>query len=145
MTNRNPIIEFQGAYRWLSNFVSLPVWYDGLRYPTVEHAYQAAKTDIDEERQHIRNCRTPGDAKRAGRTVTISSGWDAIKLLVMGGLLQQKFRVEPYKGLLLATGDASIVHGNNWGDRYWGVCNGVGDNHLGQLIMLVRAELAINR
>lgn len=31
--------------------------------------------------------------------------------------------------------------GNTWGDKFWGVCDGEGENHLGKLLMEVRAEL----
>ena len=42
---------------------------------------------------------------------------------------------------LLTTGDAKIVEGNTWGDTFWGVCGGVGENHLGKVLMRIRAEL----
>ena len=37
------IVEFKGEHRWLSNFSDAKVSYDGVEYPTVEHAYQASK------------------------------------------------------------------------------------------------------
>lgn len=40
----NRINSFSGSHAFLSNFESAPIFYDGLSYPTVEHAYQAAKT-----------------------------------------------------------------------------------------------------
>ncbi len=42
---------------------------------------------------------------------------------------------------LLATGDAELVEGNNWGDRFWGICRGEGRNELGKILMKVRDEL----
>ena len=42
---------------------------------------------------------------------------------------------------LLATGDAELVEGNTWGDQVWGVCDGVGENHLGKTLMRIRSEL----
>ena len=36
--------EFDGKFRFLSNFYPSPIFYDGILYPTVEHAFQAAKT-----------------------------------------------------------------------------------------------------
>ena len=42
---------------------------------------------------------------------------------------------------LLATGDALLIEGNTWNDRYWGVCRGKGENRLGILLMLVREDL----
>jgi predicted NAD-dependent protein-ADP-ribosyltransferase YbiA (DUF1768 family) len=43
---------------------------------------------------------------------------------------------------LLNTGDLQLVEGNYWGDTFWGVCNGKGENHLGKILMRVRKELA---
>ena len=60
----------------------------------------------------------------------------------MRSLLAQKFRLGQPLGLrLIATGDAELVEGNTWGDRYWGVVDGVGENRLGELLMDRRAEL----
>uniref|UniRef100_UPI00345E83CD NADAR domain-containing protein n=1 Tax=uncultured Duncaniella sp. TaxID=2768039 RepID=UPI00345E83CD len=42
---------------------------------------------------------------------------------------------------LIATGDAELVEGNYWHDTVWGVCDGVGENHLGKILMRVREEL----
>lgn len=135
------ITSFQGEHRWLSNFHPCTVTWDG-PYPSVEHAYQAAKSLVKAERDRVRACPTPADAKRAGRTLTIRPDWDAVKLRVMAHLLRQKFA--PGSALaarLLATGDAELVEGNGWGDTYWGVCDGVGQNHLGLMLMQIRDEL----
>jgi predicted NAD-dependent protein-ADP-ribosyltransferase YbiA (DUF1768 family) len=43
--------------------------------------------------------------------------------------------------MLKATGDEELVEGNWWNDTFWGVCNGVGENNLGKLLMKIRAEL----
>ena len=59
----------------------------------------------------------------------------------MHGLLQQKFSFTVLKRQLLETGAAELIEGNYWGDRYWGVCKGVGDNWLGKLLMTVRKEI----
>lgn len=42
---------------------------------------------------------------------------------------------------LLATGDAELVENNTCGDVFWGICDGVGENHLGKILMLVRDRL----
>jgi N-glycosidase YbiA len=60
---------------------------------------------------------------------------------VMRGLLRQKFSSGELYEKLLATGDALLVEGNSWGDRYWGQVQGTGENHLGKLLMQVRKEL----
>jgi len=135
------ITEFRGKYAFLSNFYPCAVEYEGLIFPTVEHAYQAAKTLNLGERLAIRNCETPGKAKRMGRAVTLRKNWNSIKLDVMLGLLRQKFGYPVLLGMLLATGNEHIQEGNDWGDRFWGVSGGVGENHLGRLLMQVRNEL----
>ena len=42
---------------------------------------------------------------------------------------------------LLGTGDTYLEEGNTWNDTFWGVCNGVGENNLGRILMEVREEL----
>jgi hypothetical protein len=56
-------------------------------------------------------------------------------------LLAQKFSYPYYRDLLLATGDAELIEGNVWNDVFWGVCNGIGKNWLGKLLMQVREVL----
>jgi predicted NAD-dependent protein-ADP-ribosyltransferase YbiA (DUF1768 family) len=65
-----------------------------------------------------------------------------MKLPVMEHLLRQKFFTgSELAAKLVQTGDAILMEGNNWGDSFWGVCAGVGSNHLGRLLMLIRKEL----
>ena len=137
-----PITSFQGEFRFLSNFWPADVEYDGMRFPTVEHAYQAAKTNDISARIEIKNCVTPGQAKRLGKRVKIRPGWEAgIKLEVMRDLLEQKFSDPSLAAKLKATGDVEIIEGNTWGDTYWGVCRGDGKNHLGKILMQIRESL----
>ena len=104
-----------------------PVDFEGEVYPTVEHAFAAAKTLDPTEREVIRLAPRPGDAKRLGRQVALRSGWDDLRVGVMRGLLARKFApATDLAARLLATGDAQLVEGNTWGDRFWGVCRGQG-------------------
>ena len=136
------IDSFTGNYRWLSNFASADVVLDGVHYASVEHAYQAAKTNVKEERMQIRSCPTAGRAKQLGRHVTMRSDWHAVKLDVMYELVKQKFNNNvALASMLRGTGDAELEEGNYWNDTYWGVCKGKGENHLGKILMRVRKEL----
>lgn len=129
-----PITSFSGEYRWLSNFAPSLVVFDGVVYPTVENAYQAAKTQ-QKYRDPFRHC-TPGQAKRLGRTVDMRADWEQVKVAVMRELIEKKFMANTKHGnMLIATGDAELIEGNTWGDRFWGVCGGVGLNILGRLLM----------
>lgn len=114
---------------------------NGLEFPTVEHAYQAAKSNDPADWKHFAQLPRPGDAKRAGRYLTIRSDWDQIKLRVMTELVEQKFRIDELKQKLLETGDQLLEETNHWNDTFWGVCNGVGHNHLGKILMNIREEL----
>ena len=135
------IDRFRGEWRWLSNFAPAEVEYAGTRYPTVEHAYQAAKTDDPALQEQVRLCPTPGQAKRLGRQLVLRAGFEDAKVAIMHALLRQKFSREPLRSKLLRTGSAHIAEGNDWGDTFWGVCRGQGRNMLGELIMAVRSEL----
>jgi len=131
---------FQGEWRWLSNFWPCEVVLDGVTYPSTEHAYQAAKLMDPELRERVRWEVRPNDAKRLARSVPARTGWEEMKVGVMLDLLRQKFRHPKLRAKLLATGDCPIVELNWWKDFFWGVCDGVGQNMLGKLLMQVRDE-----
>ena len=131
-----------GDHNWLSNFWPAKVQWDGETYPTVEHAYQAAKTFDSKEREMIRCAPGPGDAKRMGQKVALREDWEATKVSVMFMLVMQKFRIHPHlRELLLKTEDHFLVEGNTWNDYFWGVCRGRGRNNLGHILMQVRDYL----
>jgi ribA/ribD-fused uncharacterized protein len=136
------IESFTGDHRFLSNFYPCEIFFEGCYYRSVEYAYQAAKTLVQEERDKIRVAKTPGEAKRLGRKVTLQVGWDAMRVAVMRELLQKKFSDNVLKAMLLETGDAGLVEGNYWGDTFYGVCKGRGENNLGKLLMEIRKEVA---
>jgi len=137
------ISSFSGEYRWLSNFVPAHVILDGMAYPSVECAYQAAKTLVISERIPFQKMQS-GQAKRAGKYIGMRADWDEVKLDVMTDLCTQKFNQSNYKALLLDTYPEDIIEGNYWHDYFWGVCNGKGENHLGNIIMDIRDELRSN-
>lgn len=135
------IDKFKDDFAFLSNFASCTVNYEGINYPTVEHAFQAAKSLDDRDRTHIAYLDTPAKAKTYGRTVKLRPDWEVVKVSIMEDLLRQKFSQEPFKTLLIQTGSAGLIEGNHWHDTFWGVCNGVGQNHLGKLLMKIRKEI----
>jgi ribA/ribD-fused uncharacterized protein len=135
------ITEFRGEYRWLSNFWPVEVEWQGHIYPSTEHAYQAAKTNSLQEREEIREAKTCGKAKRLGQKVTIQAFWDDKKVEVMRILTRRKFKDPHLKEKLILTARQHLVEGNAWGDTFWGVCEGNGENHLGRILMDIRAEI----
>lgn len=79
--------------------------------------------------------------KKIGRNLPLRPDWETVKFDVMEDLLIQKFSQEPFMTQLLETGDAHLEETNHWSDVVWGVCNGVGENNLGKLLMKIRSEL----
>ena len=131
------ISEFKDEFAFLSNF-----WPNtGI---TVEHKFQAAKTDDVWWKIQILHEENPGKAKRLGRKCPIVSDWEEIKTDVMLNLLREKFSNLELKEKLLSTGDLILEEGNTWNDTFWGICppnSNNGLNTLGRLLMQVREEL----
>jgi predicted NAD-dependent protein-ADP-ribosyltransferase YbiA (DUF1768 family) len=75
-------------------------------------------------------------AKAQGRRVILRPDWEAVKVDVMRSVLKCKFKGELLERLKSVEED--IIEHNTWGDTFWGVCNGRGDNVLGKLLMELR-------
>ncbi len=140
------VVEFQGEYRWLSNFWPVSVTDAGVEFPSVEHAYQAAKCDDEDWIVFCANHNaTPELIKKRSKTIDLRPNWDEIKMTVMYKLLQEKYKNPRMRKSLLATGRQNIQEGNRWGDEFWGVNlnknPNVGENWLGRMIMQVRTEI----
>ena len=142
--NRESVTSFSEEWRFLSNFYEAEVEYEGIKYPSSEHAYQAAKTNVENQRLAISKLSSPGKAKRAGnsRKLELRSDWEEVKDKVMAKIVYRKFSShENLRDMLLATGNLHLEEGNNWGDTYWGTVNGEGSNKLGKILMKVRSKL----
>lgn len=135
---------FFGEYKWLSNFHGCDIEYQGLRFQSTEAAYQAAKCRHSYDRQQFTGVNA-SKAKRMGRQITIREDWDEVKFSIMLELCTYKFsRNSELRKKLLETGNKYIEETNWWGDTYWGVCNGKGENKLGQILMIIRSNLSLN-
>ena len=134
---------FSGEHEFLCNFYNHKFEFEERSYPTSEHAYQAAKTHQEHEKDGIAGAWGPGLAKKLGRRVKLREDWNEVKNDVMYRVLQAKFSDKRLRQKLIDTGDMELVEGNTWGDCYWGVDinSGIGENHLGKLLMKLREEL----
>jgi N-glycosidase YbiA len=131
------IDSFHGEYRWLSNF-----WiHDTENMLSVEHYYQAAKATNAEDYARVLTCKTPGEAKKMGKEIICRADWEDVRLTLMEHFLREKFFWNTaLAAKLKTTSDCLLVEGNTWGDKFWGVCDGEGQNHLGKLLMKIRDE-----
>jgi ribA/ribD-fused uncharacterized protein len=127
-------------YRFLSNFEESPIEYEGHTYVCTEGAYQASKsvhTAIKEKFVRLKGT----EAKALGKKIAIRGDWDKIKVDVMLEITRIKYKHKNLAYKLLQTGSKYLEETNWWGDQYWGVCNGAGNNYLGHILMKVRKEL----
>lgn len=133
------ISGFRGKYFFLSNFYSAPIEYNGLTFLNNEAAFQAMKCPSCAKEFTNLN---PSDAKRLGRKVKLRADWEEVKEYIMYHICYQKFKQnKKLREWLINTGSAELIEENTWGDRVWGVCNGVGKNLLGNILMKVREEM----
>lgn len=143
MAEQRIIGKFDGPYFFLSNFYNAPIYHDGIWFHTNEHAFQASKTFSRKTRMMIRDIVPCHSAKAAGRSIDpIRPDWESIKEEVMFQICLAKFIAHPQlRKQLVGTGKAVLKEGNNWGDTYWGVCDGKGKNALGNILMKLRGLL----
>ena len=137
-----PVNNFVDEYRFLSNFWISPFTYEGLRFRTVEHAYQAAKCVKEADIALIQMTMSPGIVKRISRTVEMRPDWDELRLDFMEEFVRAKFQQHPDLMAKLKRISGLIEEGNHWGDTFWGVDlkTGKGENHLGKILMKIRSE-----
>lgn len=139
--NDEGIYGFFKEHRFLSNFHEEPASWNNLLFRSNEGAYQAAKcANLNDQRGFI--SATAAGAKVWGRKVEIRSDWEDVKNDVMFVINWNKYYHNiGLRNLLLRTGDKYLEETNWWGDRVWGVCDGVGENRLGKILMRVRQLL----
>jgi ribA/ribD-fused uncharacterized protein len=132
---------FFNEYRFLSNFHFCKIPYEGIVYPSSEHAYQAAKTLDPTKRQELADEPLLARVRELGNALDLRKDWEDVKVKVMKEICTIKFSQEPLRTMLLNTGNAELVEDNWWGDKFWGVCGGVGENNLGKILMDIRTKI----
>lgn len=137
------IMTFRGKYDFLSNMYSATFEWDGRTYRNSEAAYQSAKSLDPAVRDEFSEMNGVV-AKRAGTKVLLRSDWESVKDGIMEEVVRAKFSQNPeLLQKLIDTGTMELIEGNGWHDTYWGVdlTSGKGENHLGVILMKIRAEL----
>jgi len=152
MTGHLLVEEFQGRYRFLSNFYYSVILYKGKVCKYAENAYQAEKAIDPVHQEIIRLQPTPGKAKRKAREMQdqglthSKEVWNGMRLGIMEEVEEAKYRQNPnLERKLLLTGSKILEEGNTWGDKFWGICDDEGENHLGLILMKVRDKLREER
>jgi ribA/ribD-fused uncharacterized protein len=136
------IERFNGDFEFLSNMYPCDIEYGGTSFNSVEQAYQYYKTTSPKEKLNILRCNEPKKAKvLAKKFKYVREDWLKFRIGLMYQLLKLKFEIPELRDALLLTNGYELIEGNWWGDHYWGVCDGVGENNLGKLLMKIRDEL----
>ncbi len=144
------INSFYGRWAFLSNFYPAVLTWEGITYPTAEHAFNAGKTSTRHLRYALAEAATPQKAKQSGRNLELRPDWETeVRYQVMREVLRAKFTCHPGRiAALLTTGDAVLVEGNRWHDQVWGdcycgrpKCAEPGSNNLGFMLMELRHQL----
>jgi len=156
------ITRFRGEYFPFSNMfvVRNPLeTTDGIEVPTSEHKYMADRFKDPAIRKVLAGVRaSPEDIRPYAHGLAVKT--EAYRLIEEGALtyntdeerianmyqaVKMKFvRNAGPAALLLSTAPQEISEGNDWEDRFWGVDpvgSNDGQNHLGKILMQVRAEL----
>lgn len=123
-----------------NNYVTeVPIKYAGIQFPTVEHAFQAAKSDDPEHHKAVAQADIT-KARELGKTCHLVDGWNEKRLSIMTYLVRQKFFSNPdLQEKLMQTNDALIRQVGP--DKFWGVFElSGGQNHMGKILMDVRKE-----
>lgn len=133
------VLGFYEAHRPLSNFHLEPFMMHGITWPSSENVYQFCKLQdpTGEDVELFRQC-TPGHAKKAGNTLKRRENWEALKTQIMHNILECKFIQCPVARACLLGTTGKLVEVNWWGDTFWGVCGGTGENNLGRTLMDIR-------
>lgn len=137
------IIKADDTKNALSNFHRTKIPYGGLIFPTAEHAFQAQRTDDQNERIRIRMAQSAGDARKIGESFKQRIGWVDMRVSIMHELLTIKFSDRRLAKILVDTGDAELIYANEWNDQFWGVYGYRGENWLGRVLMTIRDELRV--
>ena len=144
--SKNKIDKFRNQYYFLSNFYPCQINYKGIIYPSVEHAFQAAKVISYRTKIKISQIENPGSAKSYARKCKIRKDWEKIKVAVMSDILLLKFQDKSLFQQLKNTGNKYIEEGNYWHDNFWGNCYCQkckkinGKNILGKILMTIREK-----
>ena len=136
----------RNEYAFLSNFYPCNIVdrdYQGIIYKSVEAAFQAAKSKEEKIRREFSSL-PPNIAKQKGRRLNLHPDWEAEKDSVMEYYCRQKFSDPVLRRKLMAVTEP-IVEDNWWHDTYWGVCRGVGENKLGQILSKIREEALLHK
>ncbi|KAI0029255.1 hypothetical protein K488DRAFT_56763 [Vararia minispora EC-137] len=125
------------------------ILYDGDSYPTALHLFEALKylPHRPDVARMIREAPLQDMSAISERhAAAMRPDWDNVALQMMDDVLYHKFRQHARaRDILLATGNAPLLH-QDAGDAFWGGGpDDLGENHMGRALERVRQRLIDER
>ncbi len=136
---------YTGEWYCFDNFSAFTVEWRSKLWPTVEHAYQAAKFHDEEIAERIRHASLPHLAKKMGNDPTIQDkirpDWQEVKEPIMEEILRAKLAQHEYVQKKLRKSRGILLVEDSPQDVYWGRGeNWNGQNRLGRTWARLRDE-----
>ena len=139
------IDSFTGYFDFMHNNFQTPVYYEGILYPSVTHAYHAARSTDERTRRAILNSETFQILGNIAIRIEDPPDWQEKKVKIMEQLLRDKFRrSKELQEKLRTTEHRELVmtyQEKKKNNLYWGVVKGKGQNQLGRILMRIRDDL----
>lgn len=128
-------IGFNGDNYFLNTMYPVSIKLGSYTFRSAESAFQAYKCRNGSTKRELEKL-NGYDARKLGKKIMLRSDWSDRKLKAMWIVQCAKFAQHPdlYKKLC-ETHDFN--NANEYGDRFWGTCNGDGANILGMMLELI--------
>ena len=121
-------LELKGPYKCLGNSYSATILVEGITYPSVEHAFQAAKVSDRATKFQISKA-SLAEVRNLLEDIWIRPNWNDVKYATLHQLVKLKFESnKELAKVLLGTGTKLL--------------GGKTEAELGSILMKVRSELA---
>jgi ribA/ribD-fused uncharacterized protein len=138
------IYPLEGYAKFFSTFSAHAVEFEGVLYPTVEHAYHCQRYADEAVREEIRSARSAIEAWGVSQKYKSKqqTDFDERKAGIMEALCRAKLiQHDDVKQALIESGADVIV--KNFPDSFWGIGNdGTGGNMMGQIWIKLRSEVS---
>ena len=140
---------FTGYFSFLSNNYLTPVYYDGIIFQSVWHAYYANKTEDKNIHKKILNCENFQNLLSLAFRIKDPENWENKKFQIMEKLVRDKFRRnKEISEKLILTENRELVNTlieYNEKNLFWGVYKGKGENNLGRILTKIREDLIYDK
>lgn len=147
MASTKPIETFKDYYEYLSMNYPAEFVYKGIMYNNIKSAYWAEHCANQSDKYRLSRTSAKNAKHVFGRindndTIIMT---DTEEIGLMCDITLAKFEQNPELAKKLTkTGKRKITFVNHWGDKFWGVYNGVGEDNFGRILTIVRGLMNIS-